>query len=378
MTLDADRDLPVASGTTQTRDDIISGVVDEAAEAFERGAETPPEEVEKIETELAEKEGDLTLEDLRKLPGNEEFSDEELLAEWKKAQAEATPLQFAHPVYDTEGNKIPDLRNVSIEDLLTGKVQFGYQAMGKEQRKALAEVFRVAQLGHYNESQRAQVLAERNSIAAQFDKAQKQLDQYTKERDTWGAALQAYAHGNPNPLNALAKAYVEALTQPPTAAAEDLETEQREQLAGVQFVYGTVVPYAQDLAARYGADAEQITTEILNRIAAEPQQFLTREKIEAIMQYEIPAVLEQLGYSAGKPSVEVSTTPDDVAELRKQVAALQKTVAESANSRTEALRNKSRRTPPSGGGTTPGAGDSMPSFKDRDGMKKWLRGETDN
>jgi len=149
-------------------------------------------------------------------------------------------------------------------------------------------------------------------------------------------------------------------------------------LAGVQFVYGTVVPYAQDLAARYGADAEQITTEILNRIAAEPQQFLTREKIEAIMQYEIPAVLEQLGYSAGKPSVEVSTTPDDVAELRKQVAALQKTVAESANSRTEALRNKSRRTPPSGGGTTPGAGDSMPSFKDRDGMKKWLRGETDN
>src|SRR5689334_15902924 len=126
------------SGVAPSRDDLVNEAMNEG---LEQG----------VITELASKQ-DLTVDDLRRIPGNEAYSDEELLAEWKKIEAseragtqtreegnETEEYKLPFPLYDAEGNKISALDAVDLRALLDGKITLGYNALGKEQRKTLSE-----------------------------------------------------------------------------------------------------------------------------------------------------------------------------------------------------------------------------------------------
>lgn len=376
-------DLPEhASGVS--RQDLIDETMNEGVQ-------------EAVISELAEKDGEITIEDLRKLPGAEDLSDEQLKAEWDKAVAgqgkagaagedgeEAGAVKLPFPLYDDKGNKIKDVSKLTLNDLFNGKVQISYQAMDKEQRKTFSDLVRVAQLGHHNETKIGTLLSERNAAYEQYKSAKGQNDSWAKDRQVWDAALTAYAQGNTKPMEAIAKAYQAELAKMPAASVPGMVSESDARAMaeananGQTFFYETIVPRAIDLAKTYGADEKEVANTALWLIEKEPPEFLTKEKIQSILAFELPRVLEDHGYKTGGPGTTtpspVQTGPDPkVAALEAQVKELSAAIAKQANSRTQAVREKTRKAPPAGGGTTPGAGDNMPSFKSREAMKDWLR-----
>jgi hypothetical protein len=374
-----------AGGTKQeTRDDLY-------AQAETEGVE------EGIIAELEAK-PDLTIEDLRRIPGAEGMSDEKIKAGWDKAQAEAARLaaggkpgeagtdefKLPFPVYDAQGNKIDALDKISLRDLFEGKLQVGYQALGKEQRKTLTEALRNASQGHWNEQKYTTTLQERNTMAQQVAELQKQVSGFGDQRKVWDSALTALAMGNAEPMKKLAQAYQTALTQMPTAtpgmvSITDVQAEQRKVEAGWQFINDTINPAAMDIAKRYDADPKEVVGAIRYFIEREPPQFLTKEKIESILNYEVPMAFEANGYTANgaERATASPAAPDKITTLEQTVAALQKRIADGANQSTQQVRDKGKKAPPVGGGSTPGAGDSMPSFKSRSQMQAWLRNDPD-
>lgn len=360
-------------------------------EALSEGVE------EAVLNTLAEKE-ELTIDDLRQIPGSDEFSDEELMAKWKEIEAqeagsgegeeEVEAYKLPFPIYDKDGNKLEALDKINLKDLLDGNLQVGYSALGKEQRKTMAEALRNASLGHFNEQKYNTALAERNQIFERFQAHDKQLKQYAEERKVWDAALTALAMGNIKPMEQIAKAYQAALMQQPQTPQagmipiSQVQEEQELMAKGIEYINTTIIPKGYEIAQSYGANPQEVINAIKWYLEREPAEFLTREKIESIINYEVPSLLERNGYSAnGQPAAQPSVTgnqsSNEVAELKKQIAALQTTVAEKANGKTEQLRNKQRKIPPAGGGAIPSAGDSMPNFKNRQQMKAYMQNDPD-
>lgn len=344
---------------------------------------------EAIVDQLATKEGELTIEDLRKLPGAEGMTDEQLKAEWANAvksvsgegteEVEAVKLPF--PVYDKQGNKV-EADKVNLADLLNGNLQIGYNALGKEQRKTLTEALRNASMGHWNEQRYNLTVQERNQVAQELAELKKQASQFSGERKTWDAALTALSMGNIEPMKRLAQAYQNAVTNVPNVpegmmSAEQVRADQELFAQGQQFINQTIVPAGIEIAQRYGADAKEVLGAIEWFLKQEPAEFLTKEKIDSILQYEVPQLFESNGYTASESKPNVSQGGNEVSELKKTVEALQARIAGTANEKTQQAREKSKKAPPAGGGVTPGAGDSMPSFKSRSQMKAWMQGDSD-
>lgn len=362
-----------APGRAAIREAAFEEATGEAAE--EQPAELTEEDVNALVDELAQKD-EVTADDLRQLAGAEAegMSDEELLAAYAKAEkAEAAP-ELPFPVYDAQGNKI-DPTKLTLEDLLSGKVQIGYQAMGKEQRKALTDLLRVASNGHYNEHKMASVLAERAHAFEQLQKLRGEHDTWAKDRQAINKALEAAINGNAEPLQRLIVAYQQALGQSPMEAPTDDAAMREAEAAGQQFFMTTIVPSAYKLAQEYGADAQEVTNAVMGLIQQEPAEFLTREKIDAILQYEVPRMLEDAGYARnGQAAPAVDPRDERIAALEKTVLELK---AGTVNKATQQVRERARRAPAAGGGSVSSAGEAAPAMKSREDMKKWLRGETE-
>jgi len=334
--------------------------------------------------ELAEKEA-ITIEDLRRLPGAEGLSDAQLQAQWDAVQKQAgsagpnagdQKVDLPFPVYDKDGNKVAKDK-VTLEGLLSGDFQLGYNAMGKEQRKALTEVLRNASQGHWNEHRYQTVQSQFKEVNTRYQEAQKQIAEFTSERNQWNVALTALIAGDAEPMKGLVNAYRQALTTsgmvPKGYVPEAEATAQREAEArGNQWWVEVGVPEAFKIAQSYGADPKEVQGAIKYFLENEP--VLTQDRINEIIQYDVPMALEQNGYtSSGKPATTANEPTGDVAELKKQVEALTKRLAEGNNTRVQSARNKNKNAPAAGSGSAPGAGDSIPNFKTADDMKKWLR-----
>jgi len=355
--------------------------------------------------DLAGGENDYTPAQLREQLGeiSEGMTDEELTTEWAKARESATeedddaaPGTEAPPIvapttapfklegfklFDAKGAEIKDPTKVSALDLLTGKVQVGYNALSKEQRKSLRDLTRVASLGHYNEKVLVDTRAERAQAMQRAVAAESQVAQFNNERRVWDTALTALVNGNPEPIQRLAVAYQQALAQGGAPASNGREAapadDSRFDEIGQQFFNENIVPRAQELATQYGANAIEIAQYVLY-LCEQEGDFLTPDKIQAILQYEMPAILEGHGYAANGKSVaqpQADGDPRDktIADLTKRLTALE---AGKTNASTERLRGKTRKAPPSGGGSTPGGGETMPAdVNTREKMRQYLRGE---
>jgi len=375
------------SGQTRDRQDIIDETMDEGVR--EASAEAV---IDDLSDTTAHPE--LTVEDLRKIPGAEDMTDAEIRTEWNKAVAQAqggqasgeaaatgATVKLPFPVYDAQGNKIEALEKISVADLFDGKIKLGYNANGKEQQKTLAEALRNASMGHFNEAKYNTTLEERNRVASQVAELKSQVDNFNTQQKTWDAALTALAMGNIEPMKRLAQAYQQAITSMPQAAPgmvpiSQVQAEQQQVADGQRFINEVIVPNAMEIAKKYDADPKEVANAIETLIRRD-LGFLTKEKIEQIIQYEVPALFEANGYTASAVPTGQAQAPDKVAELEKTVAALQSRIAAGANQATQQTRAKQKKAPPAGGGATPGAGDSMPSFKSRSQMKLWMQGDPD-
>lgn len=370
--------LPEPAGKTQDRQEIIDETLEEGVDAAT---------TEAVIEELGDTKAfpQLTVEDLRKLPGSESLTDDEIRAEWAKAVQQARgegqtaqageEFKLPFPVYDKQGNKV-DFDKVNLKDLIEGNLQVGYNALGKEQRKTLQEALRNASLGHFNEQRYNTTIQERNQVAAQVAELNKQVEQFNNERKTWDAALTALAMGNIEPMKRLAQAYQQAITAMPQAApgmipVSQVQAEQQQIADGQRFINEVILPAAADIAKRYDANPREVAGAIETLIRRD-LGFLTKEKIEQIIQFEVPQLFEANGYTAVAPGAERQQPVNEVEELKKTVQALQERIAGNNNQQVQQVRQKQKKTPPVGSGAVPSAGDSMPSFKNRAQMKAWM------
>lgn len=369
-----------AANVTPERDEMINAAMAEG------------ELASSLDT-LAEKE-DVTVEDLRQALGAtaQGLSDEELMAEWQKAQVDdsatagepkntETAPTFALPsglkLYDDKGVEV-DVKALKPEEVaILQRVlgyQWGYQALGKEQRKTIDQIARVASLGHYNEQKMQSLLGERSQAMRERQEALGKIEQYEQDRRVWDQALTALANGNAEPIQRLAQAFQQALSTLPAQPAVSTQDAEFEQI-GTQWFMANALPRATELAQQYNANVGEITQAMIDMFVQEGE-FLTPAKIEAILQYEIPALLERNGYAANGQRVDRSTgtgaDQTEIAALKKQVAEL---VAATKNAETQRLRGK--RAPAAGGGSTPSGSEVMPDFKSKEDYKRWIRDEKD-
>jgi hypothetical protein len=202
---------------------------------------------------------------------------------------------------------------------------------------------------------------------------------WAEDRAVWNTVLTAAVNGNIEPLQKLIDAFAaEAKNLPAeteaTAPGYDAETER----AGQDFVLNTILPTVYDLAKKHGYDDPiDIRNTAIAMMQAEGD-FLTKEKVDLILQHELPRMLEEKGYKAtgALPQADGDNSPlaTENAALKKQ---LQELTATKANTRMAALRAKAKKAPPAGAGHTQNAGEVIPAeaLKRRHSYKQWLHGE---
>lgn len=342
--------------------------------------------------ELAGKDGDLDISDLRDALGDEALGldDTELLKMWNDAKAgvekpegdeAAAPAELPFPLYDAKGNKVTDVSKVTLQDFFDGKYQVAYQAMGKEQRKAYKDLVRNASLGHYNESKMSTLTSERQRAMEMLSDLRKEHEAWGTDRKTWDRVLNAYVQGNPKPLEQLLTTYVTELGKAPAQLPQGSVSQDAMELErqGTQVFTEYVVPQAWTIANEYGANPQEVINAAKQLINQEPAEFFTKEKLDNILNHEIRVMLEDAGYTAnGKGVAPINSQPDprdkQIEELRNSIAEIK---ASQANNSTQRARAKVRTAPSAGGGSVSGAGESMPNMKNRADMKKFLRGETE-
>jgi hypothetical protein len=301
---------------------------------------------------------EITVEHLRKLPGASAHTDEELEAMWQAAQTPPKPRSYKFYKEDAE---VADLQGLSAEDLLN--MQFGYTAMGKEQRRNLDEIIRNAQMGHFQEARYQQIMSDRNSVYEKYQNADKQLSNYANDRKLLEYALMQYTQGNEKPLGQLIDAFKQQAAALPEIEQQQAGPDYQAEAEGQRVYYEVIVPQAYQIAQQYGANAQEIANAIVQMVQNEPEEFLTQERFQQILTVEIPYLLEQNGYAAKQQAA----AKDEVGELKKELAALK------AGQKNAAVTAAKKKVPPSGQGSTPSGGDTLPEIKNRQQMKDYLR-----
>lgn len=313
--------------------------------------------------ELSAFEGELTIEQLKKLPGADKHSDEELEQMWKRV---STPRQRSYKLYKDD-KPLEDFSGLTAEELLDA-VKYGYTANGKEQVKNFDELVRVAQMGHYNESRMQQILNERNQKAEAYAKLEAEHSTYGQERKLWEHALSRYLQGDQGPLTQIIEAYQKAINEPPQLANNQPESDTNLEAAAQKVYYEVVIPNSYNIASKYGANPQEVANAVLHYVNQEPPEFMNEQRLAEILNHDIPMLLEQNGYSANTHPME--KPKDELAELKRELAELK--AAQTNNTVNGA---KKRKAPPAGGGATPSGSDTMPDVKSRADMKKFLRDE---
>lgn len=349
--------MPDAAMSSAGNESLREQMLNEAA-ANAENATTTVEEGQTQEVTLSE---DATVEDIRAAVGEaaEGLTDEEVQEEWEKVKAEQAGYKLDFPLYNAEGVKVDSLEGVTLEDFLSGKYQIGYQAMDKEQRKAFKDLIRLASNGHYNEHKYTTAVSERDRIHRDYGALKSEHEAWAADRQVWDRVLMAAAAGNVEPLQKLIDNFTKGLTEAPATPGPDVQSQQWE-ADGRRFVEETVTPWAYKLAQEHGADPNEVKRYALDLMMREGE-FITKEKVDFIMQREVP---EALALAKGnKPA-----TDPQVAELIKQVQELK---AAAANAKVDRL--KTRKAPPAGAGATRGSGDTVPVFEKAEDYKEWLR-----
>lgn len=388
-------DLPATAAGQNGREDMIADVMSEGEFDGQMSVLTTESEtfdaavVREALGDLAEGKDDAALQAawdkaVKAAAGEQDEEEAEQPVTSKPGDPEAQPVKLeGFKLYDDKGVEIADPSKVSFLDVLTGKVKIGYNAMDKEQRKTLRETLRTAANGHWNESKYATAFSERQQAIQRASAAEGKVATYERDRISMFEALQALVNGNVEPIQRMAQALKAANAgqgqQPFAAPQQQAQDDDGDEAGGQQYFYTTIMPQVNELAQSYGAKTDELGQYALYLFQQEGQ-FLTTDKMEQIIKYELPMILEQNGYSrgeAGKALPQGDGDPRDVkiASMEKDLLALKAAAKNQSNGR---LRNGGRKAPPSGNsantaGVKRTKHEVPEDMKSRDDMLKWLQ-----
>jgi hypothetical protein len=336
---------------------------------------------------------EITVAELRKLPGTEGMSDDQLLSMWQKVnepkgervrdeagrftkaqekQQEKVDKAVARAwkALSAEGVEVSDLSKMTAEQLLA--LQFEYNANGKPQRKGFDEIVRNAQLGHYNAERMNQITQERNKSLERARELEGKYGQLEQDKATWLGAMAAAARNEFGPLQTLLNAYMEASNAPAQAPQQqDMISRQQYEAerAGQQVWTNTVLPKAQELADKYGLQRDEVAEGIKLLVEREPQEFFNAQRLQQIMEHDIVYAIEQM--RRDHPAAPAGSDPRDV-----KIAELERKLAERAtthNSHVQQVHQRRKAAPPAPS-TMPGNSNvASGDFDSAQGARDWLR-----
>lgn len=338
--------------------------------------------------ELSQKDGEITIDDLRRLPGSEGQTDAELTAAWEASRVddaieadddkegaaaaqiaavtggEAVQTARGWKVYDDKGVEIADLSKMTAADFLKHKI--GYNANGAEHRKSLDELTRVASYGHHNQAKLARVEAERERFYKELQEVRGENSTRGERERLLNYAFTQFHVGNEKPLKSLLDAYRTNMGGLPTAmqlpAPSSAPSSNRNLEAdGLRYFHENIAPKADAIAQRYGAKTEEVRRAVQQLIEREPGETLTEDKINDIITKEIPYLLEDAGYSAGvtaPAAAGAAPAASELATLRQQIADLR---AAMTNQTTDGIRQRNKGLPPGGKSVGSGSSDATPN-----------------
>lgn len=361
--------------------------------------------------QLSQTDDEVTIEDLRQFSGADKFSDQELQELWTKAQAndsaqssgaagasgqapgagtsdgasgstqESTASPRSWKFYGADGKAVENIDALTLKDFLGGKI--GYNALGKEEQRALDELIRVAQFGHLNQTKLGMAQQEAQQMREQLQRVSSELGANKQEREAINRAFQQFHMGNAKPLENLLAKYKEALGAEPAAAPAGA-TEAQLEAAGQQFYNSSIQPVLHKIADDYGVRRQDVENAFMMRADKDPN--ITDDKIALWLNHEIPLEIESFGFLKGGkspsstgPSNGGSSAGDDkLAALEKELAAMK---TQLANQTTADVRSRSRNIPNAGStgrdsGNQPSGSDAVipaSALASKDAFLKFIR-----
>lgn len=324
---------------------------------------------------------DITLTDLRTLPGTEGFTDAQLQEMWDEVQgtkatpvADAKAIARAWKVYNGDA-EVTDLTKMTAAEFVE-KMKHEYTANGKQHRKTYDELVRNASQGHFNAERNATLQRERQTAYESWKREEARANQLDTDKQTWNTALVAATRGDLKPLQTLVDAFQTALAAPAPAASTETEMVSREQVerdrAGQRVYNEAIMPKAQEMATKYGIDAEQIAQGIMMLVANEPPEFFTAQRLQEIVNEEIPAHIEAMLAEKGITAPTPAADPRDaeIASLKAQLAG-----STTAHNSRVAQVHATRKGAPPAAAALPASGNALetPNFESANDARKWLR-----
>lgn len=200
----------------------------------------------------------------------------------------------------TGPQEMVDLSSVTVQDLLDGKALVQTKADGKVVHLSLDKAIELAQQTPWLRRVEQELRAEKLQLHQQV----RDLGLRGAQADKMEALLaDAMEDSTGEKLKTFKEAYLKGVGQPqgqPQGRAEPEpgqmpEAEQRRYQAGADIVQQHIIPFAEDLAKAYGADAKEIAREIVRLSGEEPS--LTHEGLTDITNRRIHDLLEAAGYT---------------------------------------------------------------------------------
>jgi hypothetical protein len=320
--------------------------------------------------ELSNQEGEITLDDLRNLPGAKDMDDADLQKLWddvkseagstdagagtSKAKAEAVAaatggeaVQTARgwKVYGDDGKEISDLSKLSADQFLKSKI--GYNANKAEQRKSFDELLRVVQFGHLNEKKVGSLQSERDQFFKELSELRPQLENHAKINTEVKRAVTQYLMGNDKPLATLIEQFKTVIAGEGGSAGAgggvpiDRSNDNRS-ADGQRIWYEEIQPMTDAVAAKFGAIQNEVRAAVRRFMETEP--VLTREKLDSYINEEIPLLLQQAGYKevGARAANAIPVANAEVESMRKRIQELE---AAQKNGNIAAVRDRMKNIP---------------------------------
>lgn len=292
----------------------------------------------------------------------------------------AAQIARAYKVYMGD-KEVTDLSTITAQQLLT-EAMIAYQANKQEQKRNFDGVIRNTQQGHYNAEKMNQIAYERGEALRRATELEGKNTAHEAERHVWQQALTAATRGNIEPLKAIVEAFGQALDEPPPSVNVPTvppgyvsQQEVQNVEAGRQIYHSQILPAAEALGKQFDLPAGQVAAAIMKMVENEPDQFMTPQKLQAILEVEMPYALatlrEQYPIEAPKPTQEQT----ELAAIRAELAELKGKKAAVANTAVEEVHRRRAAAPPGVDKVAAGSGGELesPEFESSAGARGWLR-----
>jgi hypothetical protein len=279
-----------------------------------------------------------------------------------------------------DGKEVADFdpTKMTAAEFLTLKV--GYNANGKEHQRDFEGILRNAQQGHYNAQKAMQIEQEREHALRQWKENEGKVTTYEGERKVWQQALTAATRGNFEPLRLIVAEFQKAIDAgepeaPQVPEGYVAQADLDRQAAGEQVYQQHILPAAEKLAKEYGFTQQQVATAIMKLVEMEPAEYLTMQKLQNIMQVELPAMMRDLREQNPIQPPEPTAEQKRIEVLEAQIAKLSGKEVETKNAAVTAAHKRAAVAPP-GVETVPGGSDASletPNWDTAHGARDWLR-----